>query len=114
LTEERLDETNLFLTRACACQVKSLHPGWDLLMNTDWDDELRKAQEARSAPPVPVLTGPAGNSAPLSVPIAAGLAPPPDAAPAPKANPARWAIPAGIAILAILAAAGLGRRGRQN
>lgn len=72
LTDERLDQTNLFATRACSCEVKSLNPGWDLLMNVDWDAELRKVHEARKAPPAAALTEPPQSAAPVLVPIAAG------------------------------------------
>lgn len=99
LTDERLDQTNLFVTRACSCEVKSLHPGWDLLMNVDWDDALRKAQDSRNAPPTALLTGPPPSATPVLVPIAPGIAP---AAPAePKSG---WPLVAGIAALIVTVA----------
>ena len=40
LDEEGIDELSLFLLGACSCQVKAQNPGWDLLLDTDWDTEL--------------------------------------------------------------------------
>ena len=99
LSDERLDQTNLFVTRACSCEVKSLHPGWDLLLNVDWDEELRKAQESRHAAPAPPLTGPPPLTEPVLVPIAAGLPDKVQSAPKPL-----WPLVAGIAALVVLTA----------
>ena len=51
--DEQIDEVCLFLLGACSCEVKRLNPGWDLLVNADWDEQLRAAEEARPAEPVP-------------------------------------------------------------
>ena len=40
MDEEGFDEVCHFLTGACSCQVKQQNPGWDLIMNIDWDDRL--------------------------------------------------------------------------
>ncbi len=39
--DEQIDEACLFLIGACSCQVKRLNPGWDLLLNADWNESLR-------------------------------------------------------------------------
>ena len=31
----------MFLLGACSCQVKRMNPGWDLLLNVDWDGALQ-------------------------------------------------------------------------
>lgn len=39
--DEQIDETCLFLLGACSCEVKRMNPGWDLLLNHDWNESLR-------------------------------------------------------------------------
>jgi hypothetical protein len=55
--DAELEEASLFLLGACSCQVKRRNPGWDLLMNVDWDKELRAA--AAKAEAVPATSAPA-------------------------------------------------------
>jgi hypothetical protein len=50
--DEQIDEVCSFLLGACSCEVKRLNPGWDLLINADWDEQLRAAEETRLAAPV--------------------------------------------------------------
>jgi hypothetical protein len=50
--DEQIDEVCSFLLGACSCEVKRLNPGWDLLINADWDEQLRFAEETRLATPV--------------------------------------------------------------
>jgi hypothetical protein len=38
--DEQIDEACLFLLAACSCQVKRMNPGWDLLLNVDWNESL--------------------------------------------------------------------------
>ncbi|MDF1814203.1 MAG: hypothetical protein P1V20_18505 [Verrucomicrobiales bacterium] len=40
MDEEGIDEACFYLTGACSCQVKVQNPGWDLVMNVDWDERL--------------------------------------------------------------------------
>jgi hypothetical protein len=39
--DEQIDEASLFLLAACSCEVKRMNPGWDLLLNADWNESLR-------------------------------------------------------------------------
>jgi len=48
LNEEFILDTARFLLGSCSCEVKSLNPGWDLLLRVDWEEELRKAGAARN------------------------------------------------------------------
>ncbi len=50
LSESFIDDTTLFLIKACSCQAKAQNPGWDLLMNTNWDQSLRAIEDARTTP----------------------------------------------------------------
>ena len=47
--DEQTDEACLFLLAACSCQVKRMNPGWDLLLNVDWNESLH----AMGFPPPP-------------------------------------------------------------
>ena len=47
--DEQIDEACLFLLAACSCQVKRMNPGWDLLLNVDWNESLH----AMGLPPSP-------------------------------------------------------------
>ncbi len=59
MDEEGIDEACFYLTGACSCQVKEQNPGWDLVMNVDWDTRLREIDsgpllaETSSPPPAP-------------------------------------------------------------
>ena len=39
--DDQIEEICLFLAGACSCQVKRQNPGWDLLLQIDWDEKLR-------------------------------------------------------------------------
>ncbi|HCN30569.1 MAG TPA: hypothetical protein DIT64_17900 [Verrucomicrobiales bacterium] len=52
LDDQALEEASMFLIGRCSCRVKDQNPGWDLLLNVDWDQALKKAgQSAAAAPP---------------------------------------------------------------
>ena len=59
--DEQTDEACLFLLGACSCEVKRMNPGWDLLVNVDWNESLH----VMGIPPTP--------SAALQKPMAAAL-----------------------------------------
>jgi len=46
--DAEIEEASLFLLGACSCQVKRQNPGWDMLMNVNWTEELRVAAEKAS------------------------------------------------------------------
>ena len=50
--DEQTDEACLFLLGACSCEVKRMNPGWDLLVNVDWNESLH----AMGFPPPPPAT----------------------------------------------------------
>lgn len=57
--DAELEEASLFLLGACSCQVKRQNPGWDLLMNVNWPEELQAAAEKASSPPSGIAKPPA-------------------------------------------------------
>ncbi len=46
LDDQALEEASMFLIGRCSCRVKDQNPGWDILMNVDWDRALRNAASA--------------------------------------------------------------------
>ncbi len=52
--DAEIEEACLFLLGACSCQVKRQNPGWDLLLNVNWTEELQaaatKADDATASP----------------------------------------------------------------
>lgn len=64
-----VEDLTVFLCGACSCQVKEQNPGFDLLLNADWDRALFGEDGLK-----PPETAPAGNQsgAPRLVPIPPG------------------------------------------
>ncbi len=54
LDDRALEEACLFLVGRCSCRVKNENPGWDLLLNVDWDQALAAAGKSAAAEPVAV------------------------------------------------------------
>lgn len=52
LDDRALEEACLFLVGRCSCRVKNENPGWDLLLNVDWDQALAIAGKNDAAEPV--------------------------------------------------------------
>ncbi|MBL9133153.1 MAG: hypothetical protein JNG86_18225 [Verrucomicrobiaceae bacterium] len=55
LDDAALEEACMFLIGRCSCRVKNQNPGWDILMNIDWENELQQvsAQNTTVASAVP-------------------------------------------------------------
>lgn len=47
LDDAGIDEVSLFLLGACSCRVKTLNPGWDVLLSVNWDEQLMAVEFAR-------------------------------------------------------------------
>jgi hypothetical protein len=41
LDDVALEDASLFLVGRCSCRIKNENPGWDILMNADWANELQ-------------------------------------------------------------------------
>lgn len=59
LDDRTLEETSMFLVGRCSCRMKNENPGWDLLLNVDWEKALKAAsltvsQQTRTHPTAPV------------------------------------------------------------
>jgi hypothetical protein len=62
--DEQIDEVCMFLLAACSCQVKRANPGWDLLLNVDWDGKLQAMGYPKSAE-VPEIPSAKDNLTPV-------------------------------------------------
>lgn len=106
--DEQIDELCLFLLGACSCQVKQQNPGWDLLLNTDWDASLQalgtaEIDTAAVAPVPPEPARPAASAA-TPAPVETVTIAPPAASPAPEIpRPATTRLPLLSAAGALLA-----------
>jgi hypothetical protein len=49
LDDATLEEASMFLVGRCGCRIKNENPGWDLLLNVDWEKALPAAGQARGA-----------------------------------------------------------------
>jgi hypothetical protein len=110
LDDAALEEASLFLVGRCSCRLKNQNPGWDLLLNVDWDQALQSAT-AGADQPTAVASSVAAPTQPDVVTTAA--APEPAGA---RANGARWSV-AGVAggLMALaLAALWWRRRMKRN
>jgi len=80
--DEQIDEASLFLLGACSCQVKRMNPGWDLLLNANWDEALQAMGFPQSSATVPVATADPSPTALLreaaAKPAAGDVPSPPD------------------------------------
>jgi hypothetical protein len=54
LDDASLEDACMFLVGRCGCRIKSGNPGWDLLLNVDWEVALAKAGETTQQPSVSV------------------------------------------------------------
>jgi|GEM_PF-2301714 len=51
-----LEEASMFLVGRCGCRMKNANPGWDILLNVDWDKALAAATKtAGTAEPTKVM-----------------------------------------------------------
>lgn len=60
LDDRTLEETSMFLVGRCSCRMKNENPGWDILLNVDWEKALKAAsltvsQQTPAHPPAPVI-----------------------------------------------------------
>ncbi len=46
LDETRLEDASMFLIGRCSCRMKNENPGWDLLLDVDWEKRLAAAKVA--------------------------------------------------------------------
>ncbi len=116
LDERMIEDVCMFLVGRCSCRVKNQNPGWDLLLDADWDQELRKAGELKAvktsggisheensaASPPPVAATLAGSEKPHTAPdvvIATGSEP---ASPNSNRGRHKWAAFAGVALAGLL------------
>jgi len=102
LDDRTLEEVSMFLVGRCSCRMKNENPGWDILLNVDWEKALKAATSTvsqQTPPPTP---------APVTVKVApevVSIAPPDTASPPKNALSSPLGIASLVvgAILAVLA-----------
>lgn len=62
LDEAALEDACMFLVGRCSCRVKNGNPGWDLLLNLDWDQALREAGKQTAEHPAPAASQPVAET----------------------------------------------------
>ena len=62
-----IEDLTMFLCGACSCQVKERNPGFDLLLSTNWNQELYGA-DGEVPPPVTTLERTPATQPQLSIP----------------------------------------------
>jgi hypothetical protein len=84
LDDATLEESSMFLVGRCSCRVKNENPGWDLLLNVDWEKALKQTGETKAATHK-AAAAPAPT--PLKVPETVVSKPSPSVASAQPASP---------------------------
>lgn len=54
LDDASLEDACMFLVGRCSCRMKNENPGWDILMNVDWEKALTAAKENGASPSLQV------------------------------------------------------------
>jgi hypothetical protein len=107
INADNIDQVSQFVTGPCACEIKDLNPGTDLLTSTDWEAGLSPDSDdsiPATRPATPIV---AHTPLPASVPIAPGSPPPPQTpsaiapAPAGRLGTMRSALFTGIGIASL-------------
>jgi hypothetical protein len=70
LDDASLEDACMFLVGRCGCRLKNESPGWDILLNLDWEKALAKASTA----PATAEAAPASTPAPMADAKAAAAA----------------------------------------
>ncbi|MEN3940783.1 hypothetical protein WJU23_05785 [Prosthecobacter sp. SYSU 5D2] len=91
LDDASLEDACMFLVGRCSCRVKNENPGWDLLMNVDWEKSLTEVKATlASAPTVDIAEPEVQPPAPSMVPITVTTQPPPGAPSTSAGDPNIW------------------------
>jgi hypothetical protein len=71
LDDRTLEEVSMFVVGRCSCRMKNENPGWDILLNVDWEKALQTANSAASGLTATIPPAKAtGKAAPEVVSIA--------------------------------------------
>ncbi len=72
LDDATLEEASMFLVGRCGCRIKNENPGWDLLLNVDWETALPEASSVSRGPHSPPALAVAQTKAVPEVMIISG------------------------------------------
>ena len=68
LDDRAIEEACMFMVGRCSCRVKNENPGWDLLLDVDWDQALAQVGKATSDAPASDVADPEPPAAPPTAP----------------------------------------------
>ncbi len=71
LDDATLEEASMFLVGRCGCRIKNENPGWDLLLNVDWEKTLQSVGSTAVPPLNTVSSVPKAAAVPEVVKISA-------------------------------------------
>ncbi len=54
LDDAALEDASMFLVGRCGCRLKNENPGWDILLNVDWEKALQSAISSAEPPRIDV------------------------------------------------------------
>jgi hypothetical protein len=101
LDDAALENACMFLVGRCGCRLKNENPGWDILLNLDWEKALSALQPADSKP-AEAPTAPAAAK-PAAVPETVKIVPDkPQAEAQPGKAPYIATMAAGLALLVVI------------
>lgn len=106
LDDASLEDACMYLVGRCSCRVKNENPGWDLLMNVDWEKALVAAGKPKQSLDSKPATGSVEESPAPEKVVTTVSAPAPEALAGSEAGSIRWPVLAGSAAL-LLAAVGI-------
>lgn len=119
LDDAALEDACMFLVGRCSCRVKSGNPGWDLLLNVDWEKALREAgnqtSEHREPADSQLVTAPAvaRPAEPVSETVTTATSIHPPAPPGRTRNWRPWIV-GGSALALTVAGIAVWRSGRAR
>lgn len=102
LDDAALEDACMFLIGRCSCRVKNQNPGWDILMEVDWEGRLRQASQGAVTSATVPASAPAAAPPPPAPPALPEVTriQPPESPPAAEASSRRpWLVGAGAAVL---------------
>lgn len=103
LDDAALENACMFLVGRCGCRLKNENPGWDLLLNLDWEKALATASTAEPKPADAEATpSTPATSMPEVVKISGDLPEPPLLPPAPSKTPLIAGVALGLVLVVLL------------
>ena len=107
LDDASLEDACMFLVGRCGCRLKNENPGWDILLNLDWEKALPAAQSSDAQPadstaPTPPPPQTQAAKPPVLAEVVKITANPPEAPATSRKAPLIAGLAAGLALLVLI------------